>query len=104
MNALQKFFQDGLADQLLTAGELVTLINPKSKEATSFNAVITQTNGETTVEIGGITYAVTAHILIPYDYTPTVGNLIKHRGNEYKIITAVRSPFDAAYSCSLLLV
>ena len=64
MNALQKFFQDGYNEQVKTAGDTITLINPKTKEQTTTLGVLAETSGETTVEIGEVVFVVSAHLLI----------------------------------------
>lgn len=104
MNALQKFFQEGFADQLLTAGEPITLVNPKTKESTSLNAVVTENSGNTTVEIGSVLYQVDAHVLIPADYNPTIGHIVRTTSADYKIISKVKSAYEAAYSCNLIKI
>lgn len=104
MNALQKFFQDGLNDQLFTAGDTVTLTNPKTKEKSEFVAVLTETSGNTTVEIGDILIVVNAHILIPQTYNPKVGYTITHNNFDYKIVSLVKSPYEVAYDCQLVKI
>ena len=104
MNALEKFFKECLNDQLRTAGDNISLINPKTQETISFNAVLTQTDGDVTLEIGDINYEISAHVLIPQDYTPKVGYVINHRGDKYKITSMTKSPWEAAYSCDLIKI
>lgn len=104
MNALEKFFKECLNDQLRTAGDNISLINPKTQETKSFNAVVTQTSGDVSLEIGDINYAISAHVLIPQDYVPKVGYVINHRGEKYKIIKMIKSPWEAAYSCDLIKI
>lgn len=104
MNALQKFFQEGFTDQLTTAGELITLVNPKTKESTPLNAVVTENSGNTSVEIGSVLYQVDAHVLIPADYNPTIGHIVKTAYTDYKIISKVKSTYEAAWSCNLIKI
>ena len=75
MNALQKFFQDGYNEQVKTAGDTITIINPKTKEQTTTLGVLTETSGETTVEIGEVVFVVSAHLLIQEKLR--VGQIVK---------------------------
>lgn len=104
MNELQKFFNEGFTAQLKVAGDSVTLSNPKTKTTSTFNAVLTEQSGDLQVEIGSVFYQVSAHILIPQEYEPSIGNTITHGTNTYKIITCVKSPFEVAYSCNLVKI
>lgn len=105
MNSLKQFFLQGFADQLLTAGEPVTIYNPKSKISVATDAVVTETSGNTTVEIGSILYTVDAHALIPSDVNkPNIGEIIKTETCDYKIISVVRSIHEAAWSCNLIKI
>ena len=108
MSKLSNFFAEGFKDQLDMMGEKCTVEN-KIKRTTSepFMAVITQKQGETEVEIGGLTYVVSAHALIPS--TLNVKDLISNRlrnseGQEFLIVSAVKDISQNFFSCDLVKV
>lgn len=108
MSKLSKFFADGFKDQLDMMGEKCTVENKIKRTITDpFMAVITQKQGETEVEIGGLTYVVSAHALIPS--TLTVKDLISNRlhdsqGHEFLIVSAVKDISQNFYSCDLVRI
>lgn len=104
MNKLQKFFQDGYNEQVKTAGDTITIINPKTKETSTCSAVLTENNGDTTAEIGDVLYTVSAHILIPQSITVKVGFVVKCQNFEYKVISCVKSPYEPFYSVQLIKI
>ena len=106
MSKLEKFFADGFADQLNMMGQ-DCYIESKIKQSKTrpFKAVVTHKSGETEVEIGGLTYVVSAHALIPATRL-LVKDLISNRlctgDAEYLIISAVKDISQNFYSCDLV--
>ena len=107
MSKLSKFFAEGFKDQLAMQGEACTVEN-KIKRTTSevFYAVVTQKTGETEVEIGEITYTVSAHALIPSTFTikELISNRLKTADNEFIIVSAVKDISQDFYSCDLVRI
>lgn len=107
MSKLSKFFADGFKDQLAMQGEMCVIENKiKRTTSESFSAVITQKTGETEVEIGEITYTVTAHALIPNKFSvkELISNRLKSIDAEFIIVSAVKDISQDFYSCDLVRI
>lgn len=103
---IQDFMRRAVAAQLKTAGELVTISRPKTKETYNITCVLTSRDGSLTAEAGGIIHAITAHALIPCGelYKPAVGDRLTSGEDRFMIISVIRSPQDGAFSCDLIAV
>lgn len=106
-NLLREFLQAGVADQLLMMGQPCVIVDSlKGTTTPSFQAVVTSRDGQTEVEVSGITYTITGHALIPDDcpIIPKVGNRLESEGETWLIVNSVKSRLDAAYSCDLVRI
>lgn len=106
-NLLKEFLADGVADQVAMMGsKCVILDNLKGTSTPSFQAVVTSRDGSTEVEVGGITYTISGHALIPSNQgiLPKVGNRLEVDNQAWLIVSVVKSALDAAYSCDLVRV
>lgn len=106
-NLLKEFLADGVADQVAIMGsQCVMTDNLKGTSTPSFQAVVTSRDGSTEVEVGGITYTISGHALIPSNQgiLPKVGNRLEVEGEVWLIVSVVKSTLDAAYSCDLVRV
>lgn len=107
MNQLEKFFEQGVSDQLKVMGSTIKIKSMPSKELSKeFVAVITERTGDLQAEVGGAVYTVNAHALIPLScgFTPKVTDHILSKDNEYIIVSVVRSIVDKAYACDLVRI
>lgn len=79
---------------------------PKGTDSKEFTAVVTSRDGSLQVDYGGALYSVTAHALIPVNVgvTPKVSDHLLSDGEEYFIVSVVRSVMDEAYSCDLVKI
>lgn len=106
-NLLKEFLTQGIADQVVIMGQDCVLCDTlKGTTTPSFQAVVTSRDGQTEVEVGGITYSVTGHALIPATngITPKIGNRLETEGETWLLVSAVKSSNDAAFSCDMVRV
>lgn len=106
-NLLKDFFSAGVNDQLALMGQQCVILDYLKKEnSPEFRAIITSTNSNTEVELGGITHNISGHALIPDNQAivPKVGQRIACNNEEWLIVSVVKSAIDAAYSCDLVRV
>lgn len=106
-NLLKEFLTEGVADQIAVMGQDCVLYDTlKGTTTPSFQAVVTSRDGQTEVEVGGITYSVTGHALIPATngITPKIGNRLETEGETWLLVSAVKSSNDAAFSCDMVRV
>lgn len=104
-NLLKEFLTVGVADQIAVMGQDCVLYDTlKGTTTPSFQAVVTSRDGQTEVEVGGITYSVTGHALIPATngITPKTGNRLETEGETWLLVSAVKSSNDAAFSCDMV--
>lgn len=104
---LKEFLNDGLVDQIAVMGQDCVLHDTLKGTATpSFQAVVTSRDGQTEVEVSGITYTISGHALIPSDkgIIPKVGNRLETEGETWLLVSVIKSALDAAYSCDLVRV
>ena len=107
MSQLEDFFAQGVADQIAIMGSPVKLRSmPSRHESPNFAAVITSRDGSLQAEFGGALYSVTGHLLIPTSsgITPKVSDQIISNGDEWFIVSVIRSVTDKAYSCDLVKI
>ena len=106
-NLLKEFLADGVADQVAIMGsQCVISDNLKGTISPSFQAVVTSRDGSTEVEVGGITYTISGHALIPSNQgiLPQVGNRLEVDNEAWLIVSVVKSSLDGAYSCDLVRI
>ena len=104
-NLLKEVLTQGIADQVVIMGQDCVLYDTlKGTTTPSFQAVVTSRDGQTEVEVSGITYSVTGHALIPATsgITPKIGNRLETEGETWLLVSAVKSSNDAAFSCDMV--
>ena len=107
MTEIQKFFSQGVADQIKIMGSVAQIKSmPKGTLSKKFSAVVTSRDGSLQVDFGGALYTVSAHALIPTseNVIPKVSDQLISDGEEFMIISVVRSIIDKAYSCDLVKI
>lgn len=107
MNQIEKFFAQGVADQLNVMGSSIKLVQmPDNVESKAITAVITSRDGTLQLEFGGALYTVSAHVLIPTsaNITPKVADQVISGDERFFIASVVRSVIDRAYSCDLVKI
>lgn len=106
ISQIEKFFADGVKDQLKVMGSKLTYKQMPNGEMFDFNGVITSRDGSLQVELSGGYYSVTGHILIPtsVEFVPKVSDQIKVNNEIWFISSVVRSIIDKAYSCDLVKI
>lgn len=106
-NLLKEFFSDGVKDQITVMGQECKLNDViKGYTSPSFYAIITSKDGLTEVEVGGITYNISGHALIPSNTNiiPKIGNRLESEGEVWLIVSSIKSSTEAAYSCDLVRI
>ena len=106
-NLLREFLEAGIADQILVMGQPCKLADTLNGTISpSFQAVVTSRDGQTEVELGGITYTISGQALIPdaCPSQPKVGNRLETDKEVWLIVSVVKSTLDAAYSCDLVRI
>lgn len=101
MSELEKFFREGFADQLLTAGSAVT-VTYKGK-STDVTAVVEQNRGNLQIELGGALYTADANVLLPdtFELNELISATVECKGVKYFITAAVKDPFGCCWNCAL---
>lgn len=106
-NLLKEFLTEGVADQIAVMGQDCVLQDTlKGTTSPSFQAVVTSRDGQTEVEVGGITYSISGHALIPSNQaiTPKVGQRLETEGETWLLVSVIKSALDSAFSCDLVRV